>query len=675
MEKRTVTINGHELPLYHCHTLVIGSGAAALNCACHLVRFGVKDVLIVTAKLGGGTSSQAGSDKQTYYKLSLFGEEKDSVYEMARTLCAGGAIHGDLALIEAALSAQEFFHLVACGVPFPHNLYGGYVGYKTDHDPKQRAISSGPWTSQQMFAGLLAETRALGIPILDRHEVIFLLTDREGPEPRVVGALALDQSRAELGLGAVVLFQAENIVMATGGPGGIYAASVYPEDQLGSTGVALEAGAAGVNLGEWQYGLASAIFRWNLSGSYQQVIPAYFSTNADGTGEEDFLNHYFPGMPQLATSIFRKGYQWPFDARKVRSFGSSLIDLLVYQETVLKGRRVYLDFRRNPRAGAGLSPFRLEELEPEVFTYLKNSGALGETPLVRLEQMNPMAIQVYLNHGIDLGKEPLEIAVCAQHHNGGLKGNIWWESNLRHLFPIGEACGTHGVYRPGGAALNAGQVGGYRAAQYIANCYPEVTMDPDAFPGKYGEEIAAKLAVVARALQRVGGDGPDMASFRREFRQRMSKAGAFIRDPALVDSALREGEAQYRQILNFKVKLKSPAELGAFFQNRQLCLTHLAVLQSIGAYLARGGGSRGSYLVLAGEGEPIEGLDDRWRFRPENPALRQYTLEYVFEGKTHRTKWVPVRPIPIDGFWFEEVWREYREKRIFVRSREEKNGR
>ena len=71
MEKRTVTINGHELPFYRCHTLVIGSGAAALNCACHLVRFRVKDVLIVTAKLGGGTSNQAGSDKQTYYKLSF----------------------------------------------------------------------------------------------------------------------------------------------------------------------------------------------------------------------------------------------------------------------------------------------------------------------------------------------------------------------------------------------------------------------------------------------------------------------------------------------------------------------------------------------------------------------------------------------------------------------------
>ncbi|MGM0680565.1 MAG: preprotein translocase subunit YajC, partial [Pseudomonadota bacterium] len=32
--------------------------------------------------------------------------------------------------------------------------------------------------------------------------------------------------------------------------------------------------------------------------------------------------------------------------------------------------------------------------------------------------------------------------------NGGLAGNIWWESeNIRHLFPVGEVNGSHGVYR------------------------------------------------------------------------------------------------------------------------------------------------------------------------------------------------------------------------------------
>ncbi len=62
----------------------------------------------------------------------------------------------------------------------------------------------------------------------------------------------------------------------------------------------------------------------------------------------------------------------------------------------------------------------------------------------------------------------LEIAVCAQHNNGGIAVDDWWHSAvIDGLFPVGEAAGAHGVYRPGGAALS-GQVGATRAAQYIA---------------------------------------------------------------------------------------------------------------------------------------------------------------------------------------------------------------
>ena len=45
--------------------------------------------------------------------------------------------------------------------------------------------------------------------------------------------------------------------------------------------------------------------------------------------------------------VFLKGYQWPFDPRKADG-GSSIMDILVYIETVNKGRQVFLDFRRNP---------------------------------------------------------------------------------------------------------------------------------------------------------------------------------------------------------------------------------------------------------------------------------------------------------------------------------------
>jgi succinate dehydrogenase/fumarate reductase flavoprotein subunit len=66
--------------------------------------------------------------------------------------------------------------LVHLGLPFPTNQFGAYVGYKTDHDPRQRATSCGPLTSKLMTEALEAEVKRKGIPILDGLQVIKLLT-------------------------------------------------------------------------------------------------------------------------------------------------------------------------------------------------------------------------------------------------------------------------------------------------------------------------------------------------------------------------------------------------------------------------------------------------------------------------------------------------------------------
>lgn len=52
-----------------------GSGAAGLNAAVQLNAQGLGDVSIVTEGLDKGTSINAGSDKQTFYKLSMCGRE------------------------------------------------------------------------------------------------------------------------------------------------------------------------------------------------------------------------------------------------------------------------------------------------------------------------------------------------------------------------------------------------------------------------------------------------------------------------------------------------------------------------------------------------------------------------------------------------------------------------
>lgn len=667
MHSSTDCLAGLTLPIVRCNTVVIGSGAASLNAAVHLYDNGVRDLVIVTERLGGGTSSNSGSDKQTYYKLSLSGDAPDSPHDMARTLFDGGAMHGDIALIEATVSPIEFAHLVQIGVPFPHNQYGAYVGYKTDHDPRARATSAGPWTSQQMFSKLLDEVRKRQIPVLDSHEVIAILTATAGDVTEAIGVIAIDKRSVDNERYGLTVVKATNVVMGTGGPGGIYHASVYPEGHLGSTGIALEAGAVAANLTEWQYGLASTGFRWNVSGTYQQVIPRYISTEADGSDEREFLNDYFPDMGTLATDIFLKGYQWPFDPRKIDGMGSSLIDVLVYIETVVRGRRVFMDFRRNPSGGGRLEEFRFDRLSPEALNYLTRSDALLELPIDRLRKMNRMAIDLYAGHGIDLTTEPLEIAVCAQHNNGGLVGNIWWESNIKHLFPVGEVNGTHGVYRPGGSALNSGQVGGFRAAQFIAHRYAESSWDDERFLAAVEPQVEQRVEFIRRLL---GSRGQrSWQQFRRDMQMRMSQHAAHIRNPETIGGAVEEARRDFAELDAGEVKLDRVTEIVEILQNRQLCLTHLAVLRSVQAYLEAGGGSRGSYLVIDPNGKPVlQALGDSWRYRPELPDLRAKVLQVGYDGRgDFRVWWVPVRPLPGGDYWFENVWADYVEGTVYDR--------
>jgi len=662
MKRETAKLpSGVEFELITLNTVVIGSGAAGLNCAEHLWELGQRDIALVTDRLGGGASANSGSDKQTYYKIGIFGDAADSPMDFARTLTEGGMMHGDLAYVEALGSAPEFFHLVRNGVPFPRNRYGAYVGYKTDFDPRQRATSAGPKTSVLMVGKSLEQLRRCGVALIDRCEIIALLAAGEGEDRRVVGAVALDLSALDEGRRRLVVFNCTNVVMATGGPGEMYAASVYPPGQIGSHGLALEIGAVANNLTESQFGLASVGFRWNLSGTYQQVIPRYFSTDADGGESRDFLADWFESTRRMATCIFLKGYQWPFSPRHVEGRGSSIVDLAVDAE-IAAGRRVFMDFSANP-ASAG--EFALGDLEPEARDYLERCGATQATPYERLAHANPYAIDVFREHGVDL-REPLEVAVCAQHNNGGLKGGIWWESNLKRLFPIGEVNGTHGV-RPGGSALNSGQVGGLRAAQYISSVYGDPPPCREDFLRMAGAQIGAAVARLDRHAG-TADSATGVMEVRCEIQQRMTKNAAYLRSADGVAKALGEAKRLRSQLATEGMRLASLSELPLAVQNEHLCLTHVAFLESLNAYIERGGGSRGCFLVLDEAGDCSVELPGggALRYRSENVDMRKEILEVSFgPGGDCTVEAVPVRPLPGDDSWYETTWAEWRSGDIY----------
>ncbi len=85
MIKDYMVIDGIKYDVYSLNTVVVGSGAAALNAADSLHSIGQKDIAILTEGLYMGTSRNTGSDKQTYYKLTQAGDSPDSVMEMAKT--------------------------------------------------------------------------------------------------------------------------------------------------------------------------------------------------------------------------------------------------------------------------------------------------------------------------------------------------------------------------------------------------------------------------------------------------------------------------------------------------------------------------------------------------------------------------------------------------------------
>jgi succinate dehydrogenase/fumarate reductase flavoprotein subunit len=650
MRKEFIDVDDAKLAYYRFNTIVVGSGAAGLNAASRIYDLGCKDVALVTEGMKMGTSRNTGSDKQTYYRLSESGGKPDNVSDMAKSIYASGATDKDLAFCEAAGSLRAFYRLTELGVGFPQDPYGVFTGYKTDHDPKTRATSAGPSTSRFMTEALEQQVRERDVRIFDGFSVSGILKKNE---EEIIGLLTVEKATGEF-----VLFGCVNIIYATGGPAGLYQRSVYPGSQTGATGAALEAGVVAKNLTEWQYGIASVEFRWNLSGSYQQVIPRYVSTDADGQDPQEFLTEWFSSAGRMYDAIFLKGYQWPFDPRKVGNQGSSLIDVLVYNETEVKGRRVFLDFTQNPGRGA----LDFDCLAFETRNYLGKLGALFGTPIERLKHINEPAIALYQSHGIDISKQWLEIQVAAQHCNGGLGGDIWWQSNIKGFFPVGEANGSHGVYRPGGSALNAGQVGSFRAAQYAAARRKQSPPTAKEFERVVKKEVSYFLGLAKELANNVSGTTPK--TLRLQIGESMSKAGGFIRHPDAIATALKDAKAC---LVSFAQRVYAePMQLAAALRCRDLLITQVSMLTALLDYHEKGGRSRGSYLVYDKDGQlPVLGLAEAFRFMLDDGKRDDMIQQAFWRNGQCFIEWRPVRPMPKTEEAFENVWKTFLKDDIY----------
>ncbi len=631
----TLTVGEHTVPVYRAQAIVIGSGAAGLRAAVEMKRRGL-DVTIISQSAWGGTSACSGSDKQTLHTANTK-DHGDDFQDMARSIRAGGAMDEDTAYIEAVGSIRAMASLQYLGLPLPQDDLGGTLRYQTDHDEVGRATSCGPRTSRLMVKVLAEEAIRLGIPFYNHTTAVKVLKS----DGHVCGVLAMRPKQIDDGnLLGLAVYACDTLVIAAGGPGELYRDSVFPNGCFGTLGFALEAGLELTNITESQFGIGTRRegFPWNLSGTYVQVIPHIYSVDEDGV-EHHFLADYYRTTQEMASNVFRKGYQWPFHASRMLDFQSSLVDLAIFREGE-KGRKVFMDFNRNPLPIPGDLEFSVDRLDDDVSNYLKTAGAHHDLPIDRLKHMNPLAIELYKRYKVDITKDPLEFAVNNQHMNGGIAVDTWGRTNVPGIYAVGEASGTHGATRPGGSALNAGQVFGTRVAEHAAANTAMVSNETDmAKAVQHAVEDFNSAASVESALS--------IKSVRDEVQARMSDHAGILCTPIAVRAALADARKLNSNIRKDGITTSRKNETVRAVQWQQMALASEAVLTALDEYISAGGGSRGARAICDPNGdllpESVRGPLHVLRFRAERDedkgeqiTVRLSSEDFVISRKPNR---------------------------------------
>jgi succinate dehydrogenase/fumarate reductase flavoprotein subunit len=257
---------------------------------------------------------------------------------------------------------------------------------------------------------------------------------------------------------------------------------------------------------------------------------------------------------------------------------------------------------------------------------------------------------------VDITKEMLEIALCSQHNNGGLDIDMWWQTNVPHLFAAGEVAGSHGVYRPGGSALNAGQAGSMRAAQYIARHGGYSALSEAEFAQAATDTLRYHEGLVSALL----ADHDTVTEMTRCATARMTECGGALRNPEAIRDALARTAEDFASFAGL-ARITSPAGLFRAYRLRDALISQQMYLSAMLDYAEQGGKSRGSALYTDPAGQCPDGFDDTFRFRLDDGKLDTAVQTVTFTKEGCIPAWREVRPLPEGGGFFENVWREYRE--------------
>jgi fumarate reductase (CoM/CoB) subunit A len=426
--------------------------------------------------------------------------------------------------------------------------------------------TTGNMMTKVMSKRLRADSR------IDKHSIVAVL-DLIKRDGRVVGAWGVDYQS-----GALVIYQAQQTILCTGGGSGLFYVNDNPP-QITGDGYAM-----GFRAGVPLLGIEMIDFQAMCCSPRELFGFAPHPTgfiNAGAVflnqGGEQFLKRYFPETAEASTR-------------------SEVIQAMA--------REIHAG-RATPTGGIFMDATRV--------------------PFDIIQKMIPYVYKTCLYRGIDITKTPLEVAPGSHTWLGGLKIDIDGRTPVEGLFAAGEtAGGVHGGNRIGGSALASSLVYGRRAGRKAAALAKNEKVSIPKLDGNSIPE--AEREWVTSLLERKSG--PLQSDIRTSCRMLAHSKLGPIRDEEGLKEALREYERiELEDLPAMRLDDDAGASAAARAQELEsaLSLRNLALLGRLLATAAlRRTESRGAHFRL----DYPDANDEEWRRITRLQASADGTIQF-----------------------------------------------
>ncbi|WP_426019920.1 L-aspartate oxidase [Brevundimonas sp. DWR2-3-1b1] len=383
----------------HDGPLIVGAGLAGLSAALEAANAGGK-VLVVTPEPLLNACSSAWAQGGMAAALTA----QDSAERHAKDTEAAGAGLVDpgatRALTEAGRETVEW--LAALGAPFDRDADGGFVvSLEAAHSVPRVARVGGDGAGRAILSAVVAAVRAEKlIEVWDDARLKGLLQDADG---RVVGAVVVRGGR-------LVEITATAVVLATGGAGGLFAATTTPAALKGE-GMALAA-RAGAEI---------------LDPEFVQFHPTAIDVGLDPA---------------------------PLATEALRGEGARLID---GQGRFLLGDEADADLKPRDVVARAVHAARAQGRG----AFLDARTAIGEA----FPHEFPAVFAACMRSGLDPRVSPIPVMAACHYHMGGIAADADGRTTVAGLYAVGEcaATGVHGANRLASNSLLEAAAFGRRA--------------------------------------------------------------------------------------------------------------------------------------------------------------------------------------------------------------------